>query len=200
MGKKTFARTLLLALAVAAPVLPPAPAGAAQTKERARVEKITELLAVVRDEETLRADPNRAAEAVVRLGEMKAVEAIPDLVRLLDFRRTFDWEEVNAGGVEVVNEITLITTAKRYPAVGALAAIGRPAVPALLKAVGERETDSTAGENALAALMGVFRESPSKGVKLLKKAAAAGASPLAAHRLLNAAQRAENSLDEARKQ
>ena len=189
--------TSLAALLIISPLVMSAEvlAGAGvQGAKKNRDERLSRLLLIVRDESVREKEPQRLAKAIVQLGEMKAAVAIPDLVRLLDFQRHFGWEHVKINGHDAINEITLITNAKRYPAIGTLFEIGRPALPALVEAISVEETDSLASENAIETVVSILREHPEEGVALLRRAAASAKSPQASQNLLAAALKVEQTI------
>jgi hypothetical protein len=125
-------------------------------------------------------------EAIRRLGEIRSVAAIDDLVSLLTFKRTFRWESKDNSDIV---EIQPITPANRYPAVGALMEIGSAALPALVKALETHETDSLETQNAVLVVQHVFRDQPQEAAMYLRAAATKSQTPLAGERLINAANR-----------
>jgi hypothetical protein len=192
MNKNALTRTtsvrlavfLMLSFSVASPVIR-APNKSAQSHDQAasqRGDEIAKLLAVLRDAEVRKMHPEQVVSAIQRLGEMRAVEAIDDLVGLLTFARRFEWERDDA-----IIEIQPITPGNRYPASEALFEIGRPALPALVKVIELNKLDSLPGQNALFAIRNIFRENLSEGVKYLKSAAEASATPDSAQNLSRAA-------------
>ena len=145
-----------------------------------------ELLTIVRDKQLLERDPERVAKAIERLGEIRSIAAINDLVDLLTFKRIFEWDSERNG---IIDEPHFISITGRYPAAGALFQIGKPALPALIKVIGTEKTGSLAGENAIYTVTQIFRDSPAEGVSYLKDAAANASSAQAARRLSYAAER-----------
>jgi hypothetical protein len=145
-----------------------------------------ELLTILRDEHLREHQPERVAKAIERLGEMKSVGAVDQLVQLLTFRRTFPWENNN---LDVIQEDHPVTPLGRYPAAGALFQIGKPALPALIKVIETEETGSLAGENAIYTVTQIFRDSPARWAEYLKDAATRASSPQAARRLSGAAKK-----------
>ncbi|MGH9764297.1 MAG: hypothetical protein ACREDR_26605 [Blastocatellia bacterium] len=138
-----------------------------------------ELIAKLWDARLLKADPAQVWQAVERLGQMRSLAAIEDLARLLALRRSFEGERTD----EAVSEISLITIGQRYPAVGALTAIGLPALPALVMAIEKHPTGSVEADNATGAIFMIFRDDPAGALKFLKKAKTASPSRKAAQRL-----------------
>ena len=79
----------------------------------------------------------------------------------------------------------------RYPAVGSLFEIGKPSLPSLLRLIANNDPKSLESENALTAVMLIFRDEPQVGVQYLKDAAEKNSSRLKRQRLLTAAERAK---------
>ena len=138
-----------------------------------------ELIAKLRDARLLKTDPAQVWQAIERLGRMKSIAAIEDLARFLALRRSFEGEQTD----EAVSEISLITIGQRYPAVGALTAIGLPALPVLVMAIEKHPTGSIEADNATGAIFMIFRDDPAGALKYLKKAKTASTSRKAARRL-----------------
>ncbi len=151
--------------------------------------EIARLMKIIRNERLRTEDPDKVAQAIATLGELRATVAVEDLIKLITFRRTFPQERGNPEGV--INEIHVITRDGRYPAVGSLFAIGKPALPSLIKLISSYDSKSLESENALTAVMAIFRDEPQTGVQYLKDAAEKGRSPLERQRLLIAAERAK---------
>lgn len=149
-------------------------------------QEVSELLGVLRDEKLRQREPDRVVEAIRKLGEIKSVAAIDDLVGLLTFKRTFQWESKSD---TTIIEIQPITPANRYPAVGALTEIGNAALPALVRVLETHETGSLESQNALFVVGNVFREQPMEAVTYLREAASKSQTPLASERLVTAANR-----------
>jgi len=155
-----------------------------------RSEEIAKLLAVLRDANLKTTHPEQVVQAVQRLGEMRAVEAIHDLVELLTFSRKFDWERD-----DMTVEIQPITPATRFPAVSALFQIGRPALSALVNVIEFNSLDSLRGQNAMYAIEGIFRDEPSEGVKYLERAAETSATAESTRHVSQAAARLKQLAD-----
>lgn len=172
---------LILTSGARAPELPASGVQATSGDEH----KVQALLTIVRDAKLRDKDPDRVAEAIVRLGELRAEPAIDDLVQLLTFPRVLPWEREK--NPQVVNEIHLITPGYRYPAISALAQIGRASLPALVDALEKHEVGSGTSRNALEVVRYFFRDKPSDGAQYLRKAAASAANPEFAERLRKAA-------------
>ena len=100
---------------------------------RDRNARIESLIAVLdRGDKDARGTERTSLNAtIVALGELRAVEAIPSLLRYIDF--------YTGDGAISVNK--LIGNDKKYAAVKALGAIGNPAVPFVMKKLSESEDD-----------------------------------------------------------
>lgn len=159
-----------------------------RSDQRVSDQEVIQLIAVIRDERLREREPSRVVQAINRLGELRAVQAIDDLISLLTFKRTFEWESQSK---EVINEIQPITPGNRYPATSALAQIGEPALPALVKVLAEHESNSVASKNSAYAILTIFRENPTQGSQYLKRAAARASTPEAAERILQVARELE---------
>jgi hypothetical protein len=149
-----------------------------------RSEEVGKLIAVLRDAEVRKDHPEKVVSAIQRLGEMRATEAIDDLIQLLTFARKFDWESPDD---KMIVEIQLIHTGNRFPATSALFQIGRPALPALVKVIELDSLGSLKGQNAMFAIQGIFSDDLSGGVKYLEEAAQASSNADSAQRLIQAA-------------
>ncbi len=145
---------------------------------------VEELLTIIRDDRLWEEDQDRVARAMYRLGELRAVEAINDLTRLLTYRRSFESDETRVGN--------LIEPTSRYPAIGALYGIGEPSLPALVRVIEEHEGGSRPSDNAIFTVKIIYRETPGRAVEYLREVATRASSPEAARRLSEAAQRAEH--------
>lgn len=144
------------------------------------------LLLKLRDEKLRQEAPKEVIEAIKRLGEMRAQDAIGDLISLLGFRQIFPWE---SGEIQSIQEIHPITTSGRYPATGALMQIGKPALQALTDALAQKKTGTLESENALFVAQQIFIDDPQEGVSYLTEAAAKFSDAQSRDRLLNAARR-----------
>lgn len=160
-----------------------------QADERVAAERseVARLIKTLNDPQLRAGEPQRIVEAVKRSGELKATEAIGGLISLLSFARVFPWEKEQEEKGFVYHSSTM-SLGRRYPAVSALFQIGEPALPALIDYIATDESDTTARENAAAAVMLIHREEPQKGICYLKAAAAKSTSPVAVARLNQAAE------------
>ena len=148
-------------------------------------EERAQLLTLLRDEQLREHEPERVAKAIERIGDLRSVDDIEDLIKLLTFSRNIQKEII---GDTIVGE-HFITPFARYPAAGALFRIGKPSLPGLMGVIRTEDTASLASENALYTLMQIFRDAPSQGVEYLKEAATGEPSPEAARGLSIAAEK-----------
>lgn len=139
-----------------------------------------ELLSDIRNDELREKDESRYVHSIRRLGEKRAVEAVDDLGRLLNYRRSLPSD--HGGAVTSLQD--------PYPARSALFEIGKPSLPTLVKVIAENEVDSTMSRNATDTVGLIYREDMSEGVEFLRKAAMASQEP-ASERLLAASARLE---------
>jgi hypothetical protein len=156
-------------------------------------QEIKKLLLVLRNERLREKEPEQLFEAIKRLGELRAVDAIHDLIKLLTFRRTFEWEK--DPNHRLIRPATMYNP---YPATDALFAIGKPALPALMEAIAAYDSDSLEHQNALHAVDAIFREEPEEGVRYLKNAAVKATSAEGAYRLEQAAEKAARRVERLR--
>jgi hypothetical protein len=153
---------------------------------------VTQLIAILRDERLRKSEPEHVVQVIQRLGQMRAVEAIDDLIVLLAFKQPLEWEKEEPS--DFYAEISAIGPDRRYPAIGALFQIGKPALPALINVIATHENGSLESENALYTIFAILREEPpSAWVEYLRESAAHASSPEATQRLLHAAESAEET-------
>ncbi|MCI0350764.1 MAG: hypothetical protein L0Z53_15170, partial [Acidobacteriales bacterium] len=129
----------------------------------ARKDRIATLISIVKDRELLKNDPERVEAAIQQLGELRAEEAIDPLISMLDyeaykFRRKDQWFITASGERE-------------YPVVYALASIGRPAVPAIVRLLEKTEPETRLAVNARQTLILLFGDNPGEGIDLVEAAA-----------------------------
>lgn len=151
--------------------------------------EIVRLLQIIRDGRLRTEDPDKVAQAIATLGELRATAAVEDLIKLITFKRTFPQERGNPE--EVINDIHVITREGRYPAIGSLFEIGKPSLPSLVRLIANHDPKSLQSENALVAVRLIFRDEPQAGVQYLKDAGEKSSSSLSRQRLLIAAERAK---------
>jgi len=132
-------------------------------QEASQTEEARALLSLIREKRIRAKEPQRVWDAISRLGELREEAAIPDLIGLLTFPRTFSWESPDSH-----MEIQPISCGSRYPATDALAQIGRPALPALTKVVADSDPNSQRSKNAIYAIIGIFREDLQAGADYLR--------------------------------
>jgi hypothetical protein len=108
--------------------------------------------------------------AVRRLGELKAVDAIPPLVKLLPFRVQPEGESRND---LFVIEYHTINNADRYPAMQALFEIGDESLPSLFDVLETEECGSLRSELAFETVKSIYlKENMSKAADALNTRAA----------------------------
>jgi len=150
--------------------------------------EIARLLKIIRNEQLRTDDPEKVGAAITTLGELRATVAVDDLIKLITFRRTFPQD--NQTGI-VINEYHPMTRDGRYPAVGSLFEIGKPSLLPLVRLISDYDPKSLESENALDAVILIFRDERQAGVQYLKDAAEKSSSHLERERLLTAAERAK---------
>ena len=159
-----------------------------QQPRRPCAEEVTKpLLEVALDTHLQETDPVRVRGAIQELGQKRCVEVIDDLVSVLTFRFPYpkDANEPGAG-------LQPIFTGSRYPATGALFAIGTPALPSLLKVIETYDAGSLEAKNARYTGRTIFREEPTDADKFFKAAAAKARTREAKQRLLKALETPES--------
>ena len=192
MNDKTFRLGPSVAVLALLFVCAPCPAGQAQADERtmSREEELSKLTAIVRDAPLQASDPDRVVQAIERLGEINAVEAVDDLAGLLTFRKWLPWEK---DPNKLKDDIHPISDRDRFPAIRALIMIGPPSLPALIRVIEAHEPDSLETRHAMEAIISLSRYERPGYVKKLKDAAARVSTPEAAQRLLKAAEALKDS-------
>lgn len=125
--------------------------------------KAKELLEALKDKNLLSGNPEKLAQIIEIIGQRRIAAAIPDLIDYLNFRRIHSWE----GSKTLLHPLP---EEGDYPAIGALFSIGKPALPALVKVIEEKELDSIESKNAIKTIQLIFREDLSEGVKYLENA------------------------------
>ncbi len=116
--------------------------------------------------------------AIRELGRLPYEGAIGALITYLDFKRPL---QGNSEFV-VVNGLD-----PPYPAVGSLFAIGKPAVPSLLRVVGQPDAKELVRKNAIETIMEIFRGKGPAGVRAISEAGQASQDIGESRRLLDAA-------------
>jgi hypothetical protein len=95
--------------------------------------------------------------AIKRLQYVRSQKAIYILVQYLDFHPYAGMDEVVVTG----------SNSEPYPAVSSLFAIGKVALPTLIRVVGRGGSTKTAQDNAIRTIMMIHRDHPAEGVSLL---------------------------------
>ncbi|HSR51102.1 MAG TPA: hypothetical protein VLV83_09745 [Acidobacteriota bacterium] len=161
-------RSLIVAVLLFATSVP-VPGG---QREHLPAHELAELLS---DKKLCQEDPEKFHELIRqaefrRIGDPRVISALVDL---LEYRWIFSWESLLGG----TNRIRPITRMDRFPACGALAAIGKPALDQLTQVLVSGPSDSTRFANSVAALQHIFRDVPSEGVEYLQEAIESSNSP-----------------------
>lgn len=152
---------------------------------------VDELITILSDEQLRGTEPERVTRAIIRLGEIRSVDAINDLAKLLTFEQTSKSER---NAVTGFGEDHPTTPLSRYPAASALFQIGKPALPAIIKEIETHESGSLASENAIYTVMMIHRDNKLEAVKYLEEAATKASSSLASERLLAGVAKIEREL------
>ncbi len=143
--------------------------------------KVQYALAVISAQHYQSQTQDCVANALFFLGKSKVEEAIPRMIELLNFEHA------------VANPIRVRTRNEQYPAITALAAIGKPAVPAIVRAIATADIkDVVKVDNATYALMTIYQEEPGAGIEVLRKAAGAEQDDVAAQNFHKALEKAES--------
>lgn len=159
-------------------------------------DEVTKLIEILRKRE---APPDIIITAIQTLGRLKAKEAIPELIRYLDFKKEYPTKQpefidgIKIDGTELGRTIPLSGI---YPAAGALFQIGEPAIPALIAVIGAEESISVKSENALYALQQIFPDDLPKAVAYLEDAILKSRNPSRRRRLGVAVQKSKQELDD----
>lgn len=168
------------------------PAKATISKERLMPDQSKDeeerFIAFLRDKQAQASDPDEFVRVIERLGGMRSVAAVDDLINLITFKRPLP---ADAGPPPtLIDNEHRVSTMGVYPATGALFHIGRPALPALLKLIETSDDDALTSQNAVYTVMAIFREDPPAGVQYLQSAAEQAMTPEASRNLLRAIARA----------
>jgi hypothetical protein len=144
---------------------------AASILQRQRKDLISGLLSIVDNGDLQRSNSYAVVRAIDLLGEHRASEAVPSLVKLLLFQRVTEGGmpiEVGRGGGGLRVEPT--------PAVRALIRIGCPSIPLMLETI-QQDNGDPATSSALTVLLGV--KGDEEVMRLLRKAQAESKTPQA---------------------
>ena len=132
-----------------------------EAESESREAEIERLRQVIRDKEIQEQDPEQVVRAMRRLGELRAVDAIDDLIALLAFKYP---KESRIGGIG-------LNRGDGYMAKSALFQIGEPALPALVRAIADNDIGSVEFKNARHAVMLIFRDDLPAGSNYLREEA-----------------------------
>lgn len=112
-----------------------------------RMARIEALIKVVQDDRLVKVDRLRIHKAMLRLGRMKALEAVPAIVERLDLHvstRGRLWQTGDPPAASV-----------QFPAIKALSQIGTRALPRIVDAVATQARSATFRWNALLAVIAI---------------------------------------------
>jgi hypothetical protein len=126
------------------------------------------------------ASPECVTAAIRRAEELRAANAKDVLVTLLDFKRPETERE----------KMHISSLRDAFPAVPALFAIGKPAVPTIVTALRGEHLSDLARQNAIRALVLIYRDNPPDAISVLKKAETNLTSPAEGPRLQSAQRQA----------
>ena len=154
-----------------------------QQSSISRQEKVEKLLRIIRDRDLQRDDPKQFLAAMQELGNLRAVEAIDDLVGLLTYERDWQRERRPAGYEATSGSSPIPYTGRHYLATLALADIGEPALPELIKVIENHDEASleTANANYTVRVI-LLRHGGRNAEAFFKDAAAKAQTPQAAER------------------
>lgn len=144
-----------------------------------QADEVRPLIHILRDRKLQKTDPEQVKQAVARLGEMRCAAAADDLAAALTFEYRFNWE-----GTRI--RLQPIFTSTRFPATGALAQIGEPALPALAKVIEANPPGSLMTRNATYTVKFIFREAAGRAKEYLTTAAEKATSRQSRSRLRQA--------------
>lgn len=142
--------------------------------------KVDYAISVISDKQYLSQNSNCVAKALIFLGQFHIEKAIPRMIELLGYED------------KVENPLRGRTRNEEYPAIAGLAGMGKPAVPALLKALDTSKGDAVVIDNVMYALMTIYVAHPGDAIQILQKAAATQSDPLVATRLHDSILKAES--------
>lgn len=106
-----------------------------------REQTIDQLLAIVTDEKLQENNREKVIKAIQALGSLKAIQAAPELVELIDYQR--DREDV----IRTKGHRGIPSPRKVYPAMDALMKMGKPVLPIVIHALLKKERDNTFKRN-----------------------------------------------------
>lgn len=136
--------------------------------------------------------------AIKRLGDARVKRAIPLLIKYLDYEDEVAFERSKPktiNGITIITEENDLYLSGRYPVVGALIQIGKPALPELVKVIEKEEPTSIESQNALFVIQQIFIEDSLKGVLFLEEASSKSKSINGSERLQMAAKKTRELLE-----
>lgn len=159
-------------------------------KDLQNSDEIQKLIEILKNGEIKEKSSQLIIEAIQKLGNIKARNAIPELIEYLDFERKFESTQKQDPNLKIdpleVTHWQDRPLSGRYPAISALFQIGKPALPSLVKVIKENDVDSVKSKNALEVIQLIFRDDLSEGVKYLENAVGESKTQDGQQRLQNA--------------
>ena len=148
-------------------------------------ENESQYIADLSDQQLRQDDPDAYAEAIQCLGKLESLAAVNSLISLIDYQRSFTTEKSFHEALS-----RMITRRVLYPAVRALADIGKPALPSLANVLARDEVGTESYESAFYVFLTIFRENREEGAAYLEmEAAGLQRTELERERLLIAAEK-----------
>jgi hypothetical protein len=151
------------------------------TKAQTADGEVNSLILIIENEELRAKSPEQVAKAIERIAVIRTSAAAPSLANLLTFSRKLPGD---IDGFDAHVEISIVTPSSRYPAVGALSAIGEPALPVLTKVLEENESNSLISENAVYAIISIFKFNLNRAAEYLNGMANTASSAKGNERIL----------------
>ncbi len=166
--------TLLLTtflIAIYAQIIPDETAKKKSTQEDCNREKLSpnqnieneKLIDSLSDENLKTNNADKFVENIKVIGSKRIIEAVPNLIGLIDFK----YEKPSTNPAVGFGQYTGMISSD-YPAVEALAQIGKSSLPALIILIEDEQTKSLKSDNALYTIKIIFRNDLSKAVEFLE--------------------------------
>lgn len=140
--------------------------GKKQETNKQAQDEVETLVTLLRSKEPI--SPETIVAAIEKLGSLGDERAIPVLIERIALERKF--EKRAKQDPNVVDHWDSPILSARYPAIAALFQIGQPAVPGLIKLIGQHPISSLESKNALLTLHFIFRDDLHVAIKRLKDA------------------------------
>jgi hypothetical protein len=156
-----------------------------KTKQDMMDNSVRELIELL-TEDSKETPAGRKVKAIEHLGASGEKKGIPVLIKLLDYKNE-SLPVIDPKAINIMMDEP--SPAGRYPAIGALMQIGKPALPALVEVVEKEEPGTLRSENAITTIRYIFlRGNLLDGVIFLEKSASESKSPKGSDRLFLLAQ------------